>query len=391
MNNVWVLTAAQALAFSSVSAAVLVGGIVGESLAPDPRFATLPMALFILGTASTTLPAARLMLIYDRKICFILAALVAAIMTLIAYYAIDRHDFWLFCFATFGIGAHIAFVQQYRFAAAESVEPSQAGQAISMIMLGGLVAAFTGPEIANQTALLNQSRPYSATFLALALVLVVNSVTLAFYQNVSVSQDINSSGGRTVRELATQANFILAVSASVTGFVVMSYIMTATPISMHSHNGYSLSTTTRVIQAHMIAMFLPSLFTGKLINRFGELPIITIGALLMLTCIAIALSGIEIWHYSAALITLGVGWNFLFVGGSTLLTKSYLEQEKFRAQGLHDFTVFSFQALAALSSGSMLHRVGWSGIQYSSLPIVLLFLGLLLWQLRLVRLNPQSP
>lgn len=390
MINVWILAAAQALAFSSVSATVLVGGIVGDALASDPRLATLPMALFIVGTACGTLPAARLMQMFNRKICFMAASQIAIAMTLLAYYAIYSGHFYLFCCATFGIGVHIAFVQHYRFAAAESVAPDQAGQAISMIMLGGLIAAFIGPEIANQTALLTPAYPYSATFLALALVLLINCVVLTFYKSINTSTAVQSTDPRSAWAFVTRSDFILAVSASVTGFAVMSYIMTATPISMHAHNGYSLPTVTRVIQAHIIAMFLPSLFTGKLISRFGEVSIISIGALLMLSCTAIALSGIEIWHYGAAMVALGVGWNFLFVGGSTLLTKSYHQQEAFRAQGFHDFTVFSFQALAALSAGSMLHTVGWTGIQYSSLPLLALFLVLLLWQLRLRWSNRHS-
>ncbi len=375
-----VLMLAQCFAQTAAPVVVLLGGIVGAVLAPSTSLATLPVALMIVGTAATTVPAALLMGRFGRKAGFLLGAGAACASGLVAAHAIHVESFVLFCLATFLVGANNAFVQQYRFAVAESVPSARVAPALSFLMLAGVVAAVLGPETASRMADFLAWGTYSGSFIGMSGLMACTMFVLLFYTNqpppempgtaAGNSQDM----GRPLIQIVTRPMFVMAVGAAVVGYGVMSLVMTATPVSMHVHDGFSLDDTAWVIQSHIMAMYLPSLFSGFLIARFGAIRMITVGVGLLFLCLLIAFIDHKLMHYWWALVLLGVGWNFLFVGGTTLLTQTYLPAERFKVQALNDFLVFSLQALAALGSGVILNILGWYWLLGMGLPWLLLLL-----------------
>lgn len=364
---------------TGVPIVVLLGGIVGARIAPSANLATVPVALMIVGTAASTVPAALFMGRAGRKVGFLTGAAGACASGLLAAAAIAAGNFWLFCGATFLVGAHNAFVQQYRFAVAESVPAERIGPSLSFLMLAGVIAAWAGPETAN---LLHDALPwgeFTGSFVGLSLFMAATFVLLCFFPNdhrVETAPDHRPE--RALSVIVMQPVFLLAAGASVAGYAVMSLIMTATPVSMHTVDGFSLDDTTVVIQSHIIAMYLPSLFSGILVARFGARRIITAGLVLMLVCIALAAADRQLVNYWGALVLLGVGWNFLFLGGTTLLTETHRDNERFKVQAINDFLVFGCQALAALGSGVILTLGGWQWILTLSLPWLLALL-VILW------------
>jgi MFS family permease len=353
---------------------VLLGGIVGAMIAPADDLVTLPIALMIVGTASSTVPAALIMGKFGRKAGFLFGSAYACAAGVLAAWAIGVGNFWLFCVATFLIGSHNAFVQQYRFAVAESVPAHKVGPAVSILMLAGVAAAFTGPEVANQLHKLGPWGLYSGSFLGLSALMLCAMMLLSFYPGSNLKVETFEAPQRSLVEIALQPVFLLAVGAAVVGYAVMSLIMTATPVAMHTHDQFSLDDTTFVIQSHIIAMYLPSLCSGFLIARFGSMKIIAAGLALIIGCLVIAFVDRSLVHYWWALVLLGVGWNFLFVGGTTLLTSTYQSSERFKVQALNDFLIFGLQAVAALGSGVILASLGWEWILGLSLPWLVLLL-----------------
>jgi MFS family permease len=372
-----ILTVAQALAQTGAPIVVLLGGIVGTLLAPSPGLATLPVALMILGTACTTIPAALIMGKYGRKAGFIFGASYCSMAGLLAAYAINRESFALFCLATFLVGSHNAFIQQYRFAVAESVPIEKVGQSLSILMLAGVAAAFMGPESAQRLRFASSLGEFAGSFLGLSVFMLGTIVMLCFYRNIDSTEETGDTEQRHLLPIVRQPMFIVAITAAVVAWSVMSLVMTATPVSMHQVDQFNLEDTAWVIQSHIMAMFLPSLFSGFLIGRFGALKIIMAGLVLLFACLYIAWLDRLLMHYWWALVLLGVGWNFLFLGGTTLLTQTYRPAERFKVQALNDFVVFSMQAIAALSSGFILVQFGWSWIVGLSLPWLLLLIPVL--------------
>ncbi len=373
-----VLAIAQSFAQCGAPVVVLLAGIVGVTMAPSPEMATLPVALMIVGTAATTIPAALIMSRFGRKTGFMLGAAYAAAAGLLAAWAITISVFWLFCLATFLIGSHNAFIQQYRFAVAESVPPAKAGSAISLLMLAGVVAAFMGPEIAARMRNFMGLAEFAGSFIGVAILMMGAFAALTFYTGGGrVMTPASQSSGRSLPEFMRNPLFLLAVGAAVVGYSVMSLMMTATPVSMHTMDHFSLEDTTWVIQSHIIAMFLPSLASAWLIARFGAHNIVTAGLVLLFICLGVAAIDRSLLHYWLALVLLGVSWNFLFVGGTALLTTCYTEAEKYKVQALNDFLVFGLQAVAALGSGVILTRLGWDWILLLSLPWLVALLPLL--------------
>ncbi len=367
------LTLAQAFAQSAVPMVVLLGGIIGAELAPSEDLATLPVALMIVGTALTTVPASLIMARIGRKPAFITAALVTAGSGFVAAWSLIAQNFVVFCSACIVIGGHNAFIQQYRFAVAESVPENRVGPAISVLMLAGVVAAFAGPELAQRLHAAVSGTLFVGSFLALSALMVCAAAILSTLPSLGGPTESSgeSDAGRPLRQISTQADFQLAVGAAVVGYSVMSLIMTATPVSMHRMDGFSLDDTAWVIQSHIVAMFLPSLFSGLLIARYGARRIIYVGIGLLLVCLFIAGIDRHLMHYWWALVLLGVGWNFLFVGGTALLTSTYRPEERFRVQALNDFSIFGLQAIAALGSGAILGILGWQWILWASVPWLL--------------------
>lgn len=378
-----VLTLTQAFAQSCAPIVILLGGIVGATLAPDQSLATLPVALMIVGTAATTIPASLLMHRYGRKAMFLVAAGYCGFAGWLGSYAIDQGSFALFCMATFLVGSHNAFMQQYRFAVAESLPDSKVGPALSVLMLAGVVAAYMGPEAAEKFHNAG-STEFAGSFLAISGFMAMAFILLCFYRNQAFHQDKEEMPSRPLTVIAAQPVFLLAIVAAATGWAVMSFVMTATPVSMHRVDSFSIEDTTWVIQSHVMAMYLPSLFSGFLLSKYGAENLVKAGLVLLVVCLLVGWVDRHLVHYWGSLVLLGVGWNFLFLGGTTLLTRSYQAGERFRVQALNDFLIFSLQALASLSSGWILLTFGWDVLLLLCLPFIAALGLIIAWQ----RLSP---
>lgn len=358
-GNVVVLSVGQALGMAGATMVIFAGGLVGSALAPTASLATLPVAAVVVGSAANTIPSAMLMRRVGRRAGFLTGALAGVCAALLAAWAVVHGLFAVFCGATLLIGASMAFVNQYRFAAAESVAREDAARAIAFVMLGGVVAAFLGPEIGTRARFLLDT-DYAGSFVALAGLYGVLAVLLLAVRDVPPQAGHETSGpARSYRQLLSDPAIAIAISVGAAAFGIMSFVMTATPISMHVHDGHSAEITARVIQGHVVAMFLPSLFSGMLVTRFGARRIIAVGMASMLVCASLGILSRTGASYGVALVLLGIGWNFLFLGGTVLLSQSYRLSERFRAQALNDVLVFGTQAVAALSAGAAVARLGW--------------------------------
>ncbi|MGP9831448.1 MFS transporter [Marinobacter sp. NSM] len=383
--NVWVLVAAQALAMCTAPFIVFIGSIQGRLLAPAPELATLPVGLVVVGTVLAIKPATWLMERVGRKQVMLLGAVSGVLAGLLGAYASWQSHFTLMCLAAVLGGAGLAVVHQYRFAAMESVEQNLAGSAAARVLLGGLVAAWLGPEVAGLGSGKSESYPFLYSWVGLAAVQALAFVILALGYRAKAERvpETAVGGGRPLREILANPLVWTAISGAAIGYAVMSFIMTATPLSMTEMAGHDLDDAKRVIQLHIMAMYLPSLISGWLTRVVGIPLMMTVGLLAYLACILLAASGISFHHYLWALLLLGVGWNFLFVGGTTLLPQSYQQSERFRVQGLNDMMVFTAQATAALSAGAVLASVGWGSLLLVAVPLLVLHSVLMsVWLLR---------
>jgi MFS family permease len=377
-RSVAILSVCMALGFSGLSMVLLAGGIVGSKLAPIPELATLPIAVAVVGIAIFTIPASLIMKRIGRKRGFIIAAVVASSAALGAALAISIQNFFLFCTMMLFVGGNVAFVQQYRFAATESVEPKYAGRAVSLVLVGGIVAGFLGPEIARDAKDWLGYGEYSGSFVAMALFFVVSAILLLLIKDIAAKGVNDSKPERPLRTIVFQRNYLIAAFSSAVAFGVMAFIMVATPLSMHVIDRFNLNDTTLVIQGHFIAMYLPSLFSGFLVERVRLKMLQIIGIVCMAAGIVIAVSGHIFVNYLTALIFIGLGWNFLFVTGTIMLTRSYYPNERFKAQGVNDFAIFTFQALAVISAGAVLTATNWELLNLLCLPFLLIILILIL-------------
>ena len=377
-RNLKILIAAQALGMSAAPFLTFLGGIIGSRIAPDMRLATLPVALTIIGMAVTSVPAAMIMRRIGRRAGFMLASMVATVAALVAAIAIQHEMFWLLCFATFVMGGNGAFVQQYRFAAAETVGVEYAGRAISMVMLGAIGAAILGPELASNAKMVAGLAPESVAFIMLAGVLLLNVLVLSRLGPIELPRQ-EKHERVPLKQLLWRMEFAIAVMAAAVAYAVMSFIMTATPISMHVMDGHSMPHTARVVQTHVLFMYLPSLFSGHLIHRFGATTSIFLGVLAMFICLAVAASGRDLAYYWIALALLGIGWNLMFVGGTTLVAQTFRGNDRFTAQATNDLIVFSLNGLGSVGSGFALFTIGWSGVLSIALPPLIFFTLLLGW------------
>ncbi len=380
MRHVWMLALIQALCASGSFLVVLLGGILGSQLAPSAALATLPVSVMVLGLAASVLPAGGLMRRFGRRPVFLASAVLAALACVGAGLAIAAANFWLFCLAVFFLGANNALVMQYRFAATEYVDASQGSRAISTVMVGSLLAAWLGPEIAVRAAGLVQGAYYSGSFYSAALLYLLAATLLRWIPDSLPPAITDLRPPRRLRDIARQPEFRVAVLAALTSYAVMSFIMTATPISMHVVDLHSEEHTKLVIQGHLLAMYAPSLFSGWIVARLGIRPTLTLGTLLMAGCVAVAvLGGHAVMHYGWAMILLGVGWNLLFVAATTLLTHTYRAHERFRVQAANDFAVFGSQASASLLAGLVLTTIGWEWLNLVSLPLLIAVLLAIVW------------
>ena len=376
MQTVWMLSATQALCMSGSFLFVLLGGIIGAGLAPSPSLATLPVSVLILGLAASVLPAGRLIRRFGRRPLFVGSALQAAAGCVVAGLAITAGHFWWFCAAAFLLGANNAVVMQYRFAAVEYVEPVRASRAIAIVMSGALVAAWLGPEIAVRAADVVTGAHYAGSFFVGTALYLASALLLSRIPDSVPPDAADTRPPRRLREIAAQPLFRVAVLAALVSYAVMSFIMTATPISMHVMDGHGEVATARVIQVHLLAMYLPSLASGWIIARCGDLPVIVAGTMLVIVCVAVAaFAGHAVLHYGAALLLLGVGWNLMFIAATTLLTTTYRPHERIQAQTLNDFLVFGAQATASLMAGLALATIGWKLLNLVTLPLLVAVLA----------------
>ncbi|MBU2873940.1 MFS transporter [Marinobacter salexigens] len=371
--NVWVLVAAQALAMCTAPFIVFIGSIHGRLLAPAPEYATLPVGLVVVGTVLAIKPATWLMERLGRKRVMLLGASMGMLAGLLGALASWLALFPLLCVAAVVGGSGLAVVHQYRFAAMESVPDNMAGSAAARVLLGGLVAAWLGPEIATLGSGADTEHPFLASWLGLSGVQLAALLILAagYRARGERVRESHAGGGRPLKQILANPLIWVAISSAAIGYAVMSFIMTATPLSMTEMAGHDLDAAKRVIQLHIMAMYLPSLISGWLTRVIGIPLMMSTGLLAYLGCIVLAASGVSFHHYLSALLLLGVGWNFLFVGGTTLLPRGYTEAERFRVQGLNDIFVFGSQATAALSAGVVLSWLGWSSLVMVAVPFVI--------------------
>lgn len=376
-RNVWLLTSAQALTLTVNSVIVFVGGIVGSQLAPKEEWSTLPVALGVVGTAMSTVPVTLFMRKVGRKRAFTLILLYSIGNACLAAYVLINESFYGFCLSTLLFGITNSGVMQFRFAAVESVTPSEIPKAASFVLLGGIVAAFIGPELAVRAKDLF-STEFSGSFLGLAVLFALACLILQGFVNPEIEKTASDEKPRPLKEIAQQPVFWLALSAGAIGYVIMTFVMTATPVSMHVMDGHSLENTKSVIQSHIVAMFLPSLFTAWIIRKLGVKWMMIVGLLAYLVCVGIAFLSHDLINYWVALSALGIGWNFLFVGGTTLLPQSYKPHERFKVQALNEFVVFGSQATAALTAGWFIFAFSWEILLMFVIPIVIIELMVIL-------------
>lgn len=375
MRNVWILTLAQAFAACGTLTMVSFGGIVGTQIAPLPALATLPLSLGVAGVASASLPAALLMQRLGRKPTMIGSVLMGAAAALLCAWAVAHANFAALCGGGFLLGCNMAVVQQYRFAAIEFVAPEDAGKAVSTVMLGTLGAAIGAPALGTFASHLGGWPEFTGSFVVLSGLLLVAALVLASLGTAPQRVAARHDGGRPLREILRQPTFRIAVLAGAVSYMVMSFIMTATPISMHVHDGMSGGQTTTVISAHLLGMYLPSLATPLIVRWMGLRTMLVAGIAANALCIVVdAFMGHEFVHYFIGLTVLGIGWNLMFVAATTLLTGTYRDSERFRAQGFNDFAVFGSQALASLLAGTAIEMLGWQTLNLVAAPLLIVVL-----------------
>ncbi|OHC64102.1 MAG: hypothetical protein A3H93_02345 [Rhodocyclales bacterium RIFCSPLOWO2_02_FULL_63_24] len=387
-RNIALLAAAQALLLTNGIMLVAINGLLGLQLAADKRLATLPITTYVIGGALATLPAAFFMKRHGRRAGFMLGAGLGILGALISAFAVSIGSFWLLCLGTVFAGVYNAFGQQYRFAAADAAPLDWKGKAISLTLAGGILGGVIGPEVGKLTRTLLEPT-YLASYGALIGFATLSLLIASRLDIPPLSVAEQRAVGRPLSRIARQPAFIVAVLAAACGYGVMNLLMTATPLAMDIC-GLPFANTAFVLQWHVIAMFAPSFFTGDLIKRFGVLNILLVGAGLMFVCIGIALSGVTLMHFWWALVLLGVGWNFLFIGGTTLLTETYRPEEKAKVQGTNDFVVLGVQGLTSLSSGVLISSEGWASLNTYALPIVAMttLASMLLWLRRKYSTGP---
>lgn len=384
-RNVGLLMAAQSLGGASAPILISLGGIVGQTLADDASIATLPVSLYQLGLALSTIPAAMLMRTWGRRSVYLLGAILAIAAGLTAAAGIIQGSFLTFCVGTAMAGFYGACVQSYRFAASDTVNSERRAKAISNIMIGGLMAAIIGPQVVIWTRDALPASPFAGSFLGQSVLALLALPLLALLRMPpTASATASSDAGRPLVVIARSPRFIVAVTAGVVSYGLMSFIMTAAPMAMVGC-GHTVGEAALGIQWHVLAMFGPSFFTGSLINRFGKPGVTAAGLAMIAASGLLALAGLDLLHFWGALVLLGLGWNFGFIGATAMVTDCYRPSERAKVQALNDFLVFGTVAIASFGSGQLLNTSGWSSINTLMLPIVALVLLMLGWAARQAR------
>lgn len=383
-RNVLILSLCQASMFSGLSLIVATSSLVGFALADDKSFATLPFAVQLLTTMLTSIPAAALMARIGRSGAFRIATLLGMTGGGLCTLAIVQGSFPLFLAGSVFLGAFTGFGNYYRFAAADSVASGLKSRAIAYVMAGGVVAAFVGPNLANLTRDVIANAVFAGSYASLIGLYVFSLSVLMFFRSPRMRpQSPRDSGdtGRALRLIMAQPRFIVAVLCGALGYATMTFVMSATPLAMQ-HQGHAFADSSFVIQWHVLGMFAPSFVTGHIINRIGLLRTMSTGALAALLCVTVNLTGQDVGHFWLALTLLGVAWNFLFIGATTMLTQTYTLEERFKTQAANDFIVFSTVTAASLSAGAIQHHFGWQVINYGVIPVLMIVLAALCWLAR---------
>ena len=388
-KNVVVLAVCQGLLFTNNSVLIAINALVGYALAPNKALATLPVTAYFVGSALTALPLSLLMKRYGRRFGFTLGAGCAIVGSLLCALAVALSDFWLLCFGVLVLGAYFAAGQYYRFAAADSVSADFKSTAISLVLAGGIAGGFLGPETSKLTKDLMTGYPYAGAYFSLIIFALATMLVLHWLDIPPLPEADRKDAGRPLGTIARQPAFMVAVLCGMASYGVMNLLMTATPLAMIACE-HPFSDAAFVIQWHMVGMFAPSFVTGILIQRYGLSTILLTGVLLILVCVAIALAGVDVMHFWLALFMLGVGWNFMFVGATTLLTESHTPAERGKVQGVNDAAIFCTMVVSSFSSGMLFSYQGWQTMNLLAVPFLLLAGAGIVW-LAWARRGPSLP
>ena len=376
-RNVGLLAACQAMLFTNNATLIAINGLAGLALAPYAALATLPVTCWVLGGALGTMPASLHMKRVGRKRGLSWGTLWGVAGALIAAAAIWLQSFWLLCFATLVWGVYNAYGQYYRFAAADVSSPDFRSTAISLVLAGGLVGGLLGPALSRWTVDLAGPR-FMGAYLALIAFALVTMVLQRFIRIPEPTAAERTASGRPLGQIAAQPKFIVAVLSGAIGYGVMNFLMVSTPIAMRAC-GHPYGDAAFVVSWHVVGMFAPSFITGGLIRRMGVLPVMLAGVLLNFAAIGIALSGIAVAQFWWSMVVLGVGWNFLYIGGTTLLTETYRPEERAKAQGANDQAIFIMMVVSSLTSGATVTTAGWERVNLMAVPMVAVVAAALLW------------
>lgn len=373
-KNIWVLFISQPLVMAASPVIVFIGGLISAEMADDPSLATLPVTVMILGVATAAIPAALIAKRLGRKLATYIGFSLGLMACAMAAFATLQANFKLFALASLFFGMSTAFIQQLRFAAIESVKNEKdIPTVLSILMLSGIFSAFLGPEIAVVAKdWITSPYGYTGSFVFIAGLNILAMLILLAFKNPESEQHHQQGEIRPLKQIIMQPIFIISILTAAIGFALMSYLMTATPLSMHHMHGHSLMDTKWVIQSHIAAMFIPSFFSAWLVKKIGLKNLLLLGTAIYSIVGMIAFSGEQVIHYWWALLLLGIGWNFLFLTGTTLLPQSYHPSERHKVQAVNDFIIFGFQATASLLAGWVLFNAGWHGVVISSVPFIII-------------------
>lgn len=385
-RNALVLATGQALAGANNSVIFATGGILGAMMAPDKSLATLPLSLMVCGMAAGSLPVGALARRYGRRVTYQIGAVFGTIAGLIGYTAITHGSFWLYLAATFCGGLYAASHMSYRFAAADTASPAFKPKAVAWVMAGGLFAAFIGPQLVIFTKDLLPPYLFAASYLGQAAVAAIACLMLALVRVPKAAVQA-ARGGRRLGEIARQPRFIVAATCGTASYALMNLMMTSAPLAMVDC-GLTVSDATLGIQWHVFAMYAPSFFTGSLILRVGVTRVVALGLALLALSAAVGSSGITVWHFWAALVLLGIGWNFALVGATTMVTETHRPEERNKVQAFNDFCIFGTMAVGSFVSGGMLAHYGWLLVNLVMFPVVAVAAAMLAW---LVFRNERAP
>ena len=377
-KNVVVLAICQGLLLVNNSVLITVNALAGYALAPEKALATLPVTMYFIGSALTTIPFSFMMKRYGRRAGFTLGAGCAIVGSLICAIAVYQESFWLLCFGVLVLGAYFAAAQYYRFAAADSAPADYKSTAISLVLAGGIIGGFIGPETSKLTKDAVTGHPYVGAYFSLVGFAVLSMAVLHWLQLGGLTETERKAAGRPLGAIARQPAFIVAVLCGTIAYGVMNLLMTTTPLAMVD-SAHTFSDAAFVIQWHVVGMFAPSFVTGTLIKHWGLMRVLLAGVALNIGCVGIALSGMDVMHFWLAMFLLGVGWNFMFVGATALLTESHTAVERAKVQGVNDAAIFVTLVASSLSSGALFTFQGWQLMNALAIPVLLLAGAAIAW------------